>query len=156
MHRRCTTVLVCLSMLGVTAGAPSAARADNRERVPIIILDLASDAAIIGSEQSFYPGLVGYLIGGPFVHAVNGNWTRVSQSLGVRVAAPILGGVIGCAVDGGMGSDQDTDGPQFPECFVGLLVGIAAGMSAQVFDAVVLSSGSDSTTPRMLTLGTTF
>ena len=43
-------------------------------------------------------GVVGYVIGAPIVHGVHGRWTTAAGSLGLRIALPLTGAMIGQAV----------------------------------------------------------
>ncbi len=140
-------------------GAPRLAHADDADRAPVIAIDLVSDVAItahvFGVARTAPAGLVGYALGAPIVHAAYGKWARAGQSLGVRLAVPLVGAAIGCEAAGGTSrtSDDDDDGG----CWLGLPIGLAAGMVvAQIIDAAYLSRASDEPTPRMLSIGGAF
>lgn len=89
------------------------------------------------------------------MHAANGKWAQAGENLGVRLVVPLIGAAIGCEATGGTSRSRDDDDDS--GCWLGLPIGLAAGMViAQVFDAAYLSRASDQPPTRMLTLGASF
>jgi hypothetical protein len=85
----------------------------------------------------------GYLLGGPIVHAAHGNPGAALGSLGLRLALPLggglLGGTLGYAVFNGSKSQIDYGG--LYGFYFGFLVGGAVGMiTAVVCDVAALSN----------------
>ena len=148
-----------LTLVLLALVAPRVARADDADRAPVIAIDLAADAAItahvFGAARTAPAGLIAYALGGPIVHAANGKWAQAGESLGVRLVVPLIGAAIGCEATGGTSRSRDDDDDS--GCWLGLPIGLAAGMViAQVFDAAYLSRASDQPPTRMLTLGASF
>lgn len=152
---------VCASGLAIVLlalAAPRVARADDADRAPVIAIDLVADAAItahvFGAARTAPAGLIAYALGAPIVHAAHGKWARAGESLGVRLAVPLVGAAIGCEATGGTSRSHDDDDGG---CWLGLPIGLAAGIViAQIFDAAYLSRASDQPPARMLTLGGAF
>ncbi|MBL8623263.1 MAG: hypothetical protein JNK64_18265 [Myxococcales bacterium] len=143
--------------IAITALAPSAARADDADRAPVIAIDLVSDAAVAAGvfnvAHTAPAGMVGYALGAPIVHAAYGKWARAGQSFGVRLAVPLVGAAIGCGLHSGQRGEHDEE----ESCWPRALAGVAAGMVvAQIIDAAYLSRASDEPTPRMLSIGGAF
>ena len=102
---------------------------------------LAVDAAVVAGSIAAESGEVlvgGYLLGGPLVHAANGNGGRVLASVGLRIALPLGGGLVGAAI--GESRCARSEDPEFlcglGEVAGGLLVGMAA---ATIVDSAVLA-----------------
>ena len=73
--------------IAITALAPSAARADDADRAPVIAIDLVSDAAVAAGvfnvAHTAPAGMVGYALGAPIVHAAYGKWAHAEALAGV-------------------------------------------------------------------------
>jgi hypothetical protein len=102
--------------------------------LPIALSDglaYASFGVVVGTESppiGFAPGLVVFALGGPTIHAVNGEWGAAGLSLGARVVLPLVadGILVGGCDQGDCGEEAAT--------------GIAIGMlAATVLDLTVLS-----------------
>lgn len=146
-----------LALVIVAIAAPQVARADDADRAPVIAIDLVADAAItahvFGVARTAPAGLVAYALGPPIVHAAHGKIARAGESLGVRLAVPLLGAAIGCGADPGQRGEDDDE----TSCWPGAFAGLAAGMViAQIIDAAYLSRASDEPTTRMLSIGGAF
>jgi hypothetical protein len=78
----------------------------------------------------------GYLLGGPAVHAFNGNGRKAIGSLAMRAGFPLLGATLGAAA-----AESDCQGSDEMFCGLGhVAVGMMAGMvTASVIDAAVLA-----------------
>jgi hypothetical protein len=78
-----------------------------------------------------------YVFGGPIVHAAHGRWGTGLLSLGLRVGAPLVGGLAGAAVTGGAGCVSSSSSSCISLGLVGgLLVGYATAVTV---DAAVLA-----------------
>lgn len=78
-----------------------------------------------------------YLLGGPIVHTIHGNYGRAAASLGLRVGLPTLGLLAGMLVAGDP-QPWNFDGPPSPWWIGGVSAGLIAAM---VVDAKVLAKG---------------
>jgi hypothetical protein len=113
-----------------------------------------SGRAVIGSFVGLGAGA--YVFGGPIVHAAHQNWGAAAASLGLRVGLPLMGILIGSAVDS-CGANNDSDlcgavGPGF-----GLLLGISAAIAidAGALGYEQVPATNAATTPRPLAAITT-
>jgi hypothetical protein len=104
----------------------------------------ASNSARGSSGELFALSSLGtYVAGGPIIHALHGNWGRSAASLGLRVGAPIVGGLVGATMEDCSGGD-----------FCGLaggLVGATLGVTtAIVVDAAALAHETVSDEPAVV------
>jgi hypothetical protein len=74
----------------------------------------------------------GYLAGGPLVHLLNGNPVAAAASLGVRVGAPVVGGLLGAAAGGSKSMAPYT-------AVLGSAIGV---VSAIVFDSAYIANNT--------------
>ncbi|MBK9037496.1 MAG: hypothetical protein IPL61_40670 [Myxococcales bacterium] len=140
---------------GLVAAAPAATAEPRWYGERIVAIDGTSDALLLvglfgDSELAAYAGLAGYVLGGPIIHATQGEWNRAGGSLGLRLALPAVGGVIGhrvCVDDSGL-----------LRCVGSLVVGLAVGgLIAQVVDPALLAYTDDGApAPTLLRLGGQF
>ena len=105
----------------------------------LLVLPIAA-----GVSQSPGLGLVavaGYFLAPPFIHGAHGRWGMFGASLGLRVVAPVIGGLLGAALDGDCRGDI---------CIpVGAALGVAAGaLGAVAIDASLLSYETVEPDPR--------
>jgi hypothetical protein len=107
---------------------------------------LASTKLANGQGFALVPGLVGYAVGGPFVHEeLHRQHGRAAASVILRVAAIPVGAAVGWAVATLTSSQRNQPGlgPAIGESLdgmVGIVVGAGVGMlAASVFDAAVLA-----------------
>jgi hypothetical protein len=148
--------LAAVAAVGVLALAPPAARAGIDDEswygYQIAVADLVGWGLFIGGVSSskkdevVFAGFSTLLLGGPIIHAVHGNYLRGGISFGARVGAPVLGGVVGVALDKSSKSWIPAG------LFVGAFVG---SLAASVVDIVLLAydKDEDPSAPRMLSFG---
>ena len=86
--------------------------------------------------------LGGYFLAPPFIHGAHGRWGMFAASLGLRVVMPVVGGLLGAAVEGGdCGGDICVP--------VGAALGVAVGaLGAVALDASLLSYETVDADPR--------
>lgn len=101
------------------------------------VIAAASDGEAAGTGVAI--ALTGYAIGGPIVHWSNGQVGKGFASLGLRLGAPLVGGLtglaFGAAMDGGCNAYDGCGGAA-----VGAGLGvIAGGIAAVVIDSAVLA-----------------
>ena len=147
--------LAAASAAGVCALAlaPSEARAGIDDGdwygYQIAGVDLVGWGLLIGgatSAKSTDVPLVGLgmlVLGGPIVHTVHANFARGGISLGIRVGGPVLGAVVGYALD----SNRKSFLPAGP--FIGAFVG---ALAASIADIAILAydKEDDPTAARVL------
>ena len=94
----------------------------------------------MAAESLVYTAFGSYVMGAPIVHAAHGNWGRAFGSLGLRVAAPILGAFLGAAM-------EDCSGGDFCGA-AGGVVGLAVGAGTAIaLDAAVIARETVSVGP---------
>ena len=94
-------------------------------------------------------GVAGYFLGAPLMHVANGRGKQALQSIGLRVALPIIGGELGwhlgpqdtACFDAAQGIDGSREGGCRDQgSIVGMLLGFTAGgVTAMVIDAKYLA-----------------
>jgi hypothetical protein len=100
---------------------------------------MLADAATIGvtiASQNPYVFAGSYLIGAPVVHAVHERGGASVASLGLRVALPVVGGMLGSAAARCGHPNGDADFCGFGEVIVGFGAGL---LLASAIDAAALS-----------------
>ncbi|MBI3204298.1 MAG: hypothetical protein HYZ29_22365 [Myxococcales bacterium] len=103
----------------------------------ILLADVASITLLFAAPPV---GAVGYLFGGPIVHAAHGEGGNSVGSFGVRVAMPMLGALGGCAISGDSGDWG---------CLPGAVLGLGAGViAASAIDASVIAYQEQPARPR--------
>lgn len=120
---------------------------------PVVIADLAGVGMFVlagltdpdGSAENLYvAGILGpWLLGGPIVHLVEGNYGRAGLSLGLRLGLPVVGALVGSLAPPIL--SEDDCGEYYDECETydwgagpeGFLLGFGAAM---VIDWVFLST----------------
>ena len=167
--RRALAALVATSL-----AAPGLAAAGDAEgyRAQVIAVDVSADAMLLSCFieatrcKLGESGAILYVFGGPAAHIVHERWKEAGASLGLRVAAPLLAGLLGMAAtasDGG--SDDDDDDDDDDGFALSGLPGLAGGMivgalGAQILDAALLAGPREDDTglprARMITLGGSF
>jgi hypothetical protein len=105
----------------------------------LLVLPIAA-----GVSQSPALGVVavaGYFLAPPFIHGAHGRWSMFAASLGLRVLTPVLGGLLGSALDHDCRGDL---------CIpVGAGIGVAVGvLGAVALDASLLSYETVEPDPR--------
>lgn len=124
---------------------PVSAPAREWYGMPIVVTDIAAVSMMLLGLQSDSAGLAllgvsTYALGGPVIHFVEGRSAAGFGSLGVRVGAPLLGGMVG----GKMGAEW-SGGCEGEWCGLrraagGALIGIGLGAAAAiVVDHAVLA-----------------
>jgi hypothetical protein len=113
-----------------------------------------SGRAVIGSFVVLGAGA--YVFGGPIVHAAHQNWGAATASLGLRVGLPLMGILIGSAVDScGANNDSDLCGAVGPGFGVLLGIGAAIAIDAAALGYEQVPATNAATTPRPLAAITT-
>lgn len=149
-------VRVSLVALGVLALGAGRARADTGGyRGEIAAVDSATTAALFGylfashSEAASPIVLLAGLavVAGPIDHAGHGEYDRAGLSLGLHLALPTLGGVIGAATKPGF------DG--LVDAVVGVVIGHVAAIAADVYLAKA-EHAPDAMAARTLSFGGSF
>jgi hypothetical protein len=88
------------------------------------------------SESVATIGALGFLLGGPTVHAVHGRYGTALGSLGLRGALPALGFALGYTV----AAPCESSGSITSSCFFYGIIGMLGGaVSASAIDASLLS-----------------
>lgn len=92
-----------------------------------VLLGATSDGGSLAAA-----GGLGYVFGGPIVHAAHGHVGKPFASFGMRVGLPIGGALLGCAAQGKQGGDFG--------CLGGAALGfLAGGIAAISLDAGVIA-----------------
>ena len=102
-------------------------------RWQMLVSDVGSiGLAVTGGRAGIGLGLAGYTFGGPIIHDLNDGGARAGTSFGVRLGAPLLGGL---AVGGlaALGShcrkdDSDCDDSVGPAVAVGAVLGVVVAI----------------------------
>jgi hypothetical protein len=110
-----------------------------------VALGLLIGAFAAENEWLALGGAVTYVLGGPAVHAGNGQPIRGAASLGLRLGLPVVGmfggGLVGAALCEDTGSSETRDGDLrcLPPTLGGVIVGMLVGaVGAMVVDDVFL------------------
>lgn len=155
---RAAVALVAAALVAAPTVA-SAEDADDGYRGQVVAVDVTADvlmASCFIRSTRCKLGKVGalfYAAGGPTVHFFHDHPQRGFTSLGLRVGAPFLAGLLGMGI-ASSGEEGDT--------FSGLggaLIGVVVGaLGAQVLDAALLAGPTDDpeAAPRMFTIGGSF
>src|SRR5947208_12597579 len=153
-HKRLTVaaVLVSIAFVGVAHADDSTvdAPAQPSYRMQLVASDTVAAAAFLGGDALesrggaagttgdvlMATGGAAFLLGGPVIHALHGNYGRGAISLGLRVLLPIIGANIGAAVSGCDKHEGLGDLCVVDDMTAGLLVGAA---TAAVADALLVA-----------------
>jgi hypothetical protein len=143
--RLSSTVLVFILCMGVAppASADPAPAESSWYGWQTLIVDAGSVAvAALGWEKQALSavGVGGYLLGGPIVHAVHGRGISAAGSLGLRLAAPLVGAVIGYEAGGGACQRAKETDRTDPADGLGAAFGALAGASVGVLGAIILDA----------------
>jgi hypothetical protein len=101
-----------------------------------LLVDGASVLALLGGITAPV-GMVGYFVGGPIVHFAHGHVGKGLGDLGLRVGAPLLGGLGAVAILESGNGPPGGDSPAGPIVFIFLGVLAGAGV-ASIVDAAAL------------------
>jgi hypothetical protein len=89
----------------------------------------------------------GYVLGGPAVHLAHGHRTKAGGSLALRLAAPLLGGMIGGVATAGCDSDKPPG--ERGECGgIGLATGATLGLLAAILTDSIWLAREPAAPPR--------
>ena len=150
------------AVLAAVASSTSPAHADEEwYGYQVLATDLGGGALVAGGVMADLPamwlsGAGALLLGGPIVHAAQGNHGRAAASLGLRVGGPLLGGITGSLLSSVFGGSGGQSGAgRVINLFLYSTIGAAAGfVTASVIDiAYVAREDNAMATPRMFTLG---
>lgn len=98
---------------------------------------ITDGAALLAAPIAPAAGVGLYLVGAPLVHATHGRFGTAAGSFGLRLGAPLVGGVTGIVL-WGLGSDCGFDGPEL--CGLGSVLYGAVGAGLGVITAVTLDA----------------
>jgi hypothetical protein len=99
----------------------------------LALLDGGDDGA---STVVAWTSLGVYVLGGPVVHGFHGHAGKAAGSLGIRVGAPLVGGILGAGILSGCKKHESDDLCELGGAAWGILLGSAAAMA---LDAAVLA-----------------
>lgn len=141
--------LAILLLMVATAHADAPATPDDADTGSYRLQTALCDAAALSlfamsvhsdGDAAASVGLAAYVAGAPLVHLFHHHSARAAESLALRVALPLVLGVIGSAVGKSQcdaGCDNDSD-------LAGVAYGIIGGaIAASVIDIGYLSRGED-------------
>jgi hypothetical protein len=97
---------------------------------------IADGAALVTTPIAPLGGFVLYCTGSPIVHLAHGNVKNAGASLGLRVGAPTLGGLIGYGI--GRAGDGNS-GPSYGTAFLAALGILGGGIAAIVVDHAIIA-----------------
>src|SRR5262249_38024061 len=98
-------------------------------------------AAFLPPDRVLEASLATYALGGPIVHCVHARYGRAAASLGVRIALPMLGGMLGDGIQqlGKPGVHPwNFDGPPSPWWIIG---GVGGLIGASIVDGLWIAGG---------------
>ena len=105
-----------------------------------VVVVAASDSSGRGTSTALVLGGVGiYALGGPVTHVLHGQKLRGAASLGLRVGAPLLGGLLGAGAGGGPCVDTDAKNSCAAAGVYGALGAAVGALTAMVIDDGVLA-----------------
>lgn len=104
----------------------------------VVVSSIALGAASTNGSAGSSLFLGGYVLGGPIVHWANGEVGRGFGSLGLRLGAPVVGGMVGGLL--GAVTVGSRDGNDDIDSIYGFLAGAVLGVGAGAITAVAVDS----------------